>query len=94
MVITLFIVIESLPEKPLKTCQKVGAHRTAARGENKAPERKLYDLVYNRLKARHQRKTMSDDDWNKTVALAWEYKEQAESGELQYYELEELYKKM
>ena len=82
------------PGETTKTCQKVGAHRTAARGENKTPERKLYDLVYNRLKARHQRKTLSDDEWNKAVAQAWEYKEQAESGKLQYYELEELYKKM
>ena len=82
------------PGETTKTCQKVGAHRTAAKGKNKTPERKLYDVVYNRLKARHQRKTMSDDEWNSAVALAWEYKGQAERGELQYYELEELYKKM
>jgi hypothetical protein len=83
------------PGETEKTCQKVGAHRTAAENQKyKSPERKLYDAVYNRLKTRHHRKKLSDDEWNKAVALAWEYKEKAEKGELQFHELEKIYMKM
>lgn len=83
------------PGETEKTCQKVGAHRTASEKQKyKSPERKLYDAVYNRLKTRHHRKKLSVDEWNKAVALAWEYKEKAERGELQFHELEEIYMKM
>ena len=82
------------PGDTVKTCQRVGAHRTAAKGENKTPERKLYDQVYNRLKTRHQRKKISTDEWNKAVALAWNYKEKADKGEIKFFELEEIYKKV
>jgi hypothetical protein len=83
------------PGETEKTCQKVGAHRIAMENQKyKSPERKLYDAVYNRLKTRHHRKKLSDDEWNKAVALAWEYKEKAEKGELQFHELEEIYLKM
>lgn len=82
------------PGETGKTCRKIGAHRKAAKAEGKTPAQKMYDKVYNRLKQRHLRKKISHDEWNAAVALALEYKDRAERGELTDLQLQEIYDKM
>lgn len=82
------------PGEKEKTCRKVGAHKKEARKEGKTPARLEYDKIYNRLKTRRARSKLSVDEWNAAVALALEYKDKAEAGEITDLELKELYDKM
>ena len=77
-----------------KTCRKIGAHKKQASKEGKTPVRQEYDKVYNRLKTRHARGKLSDAEWNAAVALALEYKDKAEAGQISDLELKEVYDKM
>lgn len=71
------------PNETNRTCRKVGAHRKEARGKaNRSPARIEYDRVYNRLKQQKNRKKISVDEWNTSVAEAMRVLEQAERGEL------------
>lgn len=82
------------PGETEKTCRKVGAHKKEARKEGKTPARLEYDKIYNRLKTRRARGKLSADEWNAAVALALEYKDKAEAGEISDFELKEIYDKM
>ena len=54
---------------------------------NFTPAQKEYAKAYNRLKARKQRGKITVDEWNATVAMAQNVKDQAEHGELSDEEL-------
>lgn len=71
------------PNETDRTCRKVGAHRKEAQDKaNRSPARIEYDRVYNRLKQQKNRKKISVDEWNTSVAEAMRVLEQAERGEL------------
>ncbi|MDD4237917.1 MAG: DUF6076 domain-containing protein [Desulfotomaculaceae bacterium] len=82
------------PGEEEKTCRKVGAHKKEAHKEGKTPACLEYDKVYNCLKTRRARGKMSVDEWNAAVALALEYKDKAERGEISDAELKAIYDKM
>jgi hypothetical protein len=82
------------PGETEKTCRKVGAHKKQASKEGKTPARQEYDKVYNRLKTRHARGKLSDDEWNAAIVLALEHKDKAEVGKITDSELKEIYDKM
>lgn len=48
----------------------------------------------NRLKTRRARGKLTADEWNVAVALALEYKDKAEAGEISDFDLKEIYDKM
>ena len=78
------------PGETERTCRKVGAHRKAEKEKAfKTPAQQEYRKAYNRLKVRKNRKKISNDEWNEKVALAQEWKEQAERGRLSDEELKE-----
>lgn len=78
------------PGETDRTCRKVGAHRKEAQGKaNRTPAQVEYDRTYNRLKQRKNRKKISMDEWNVTVAQAQKILEQAERGEMTDEELKE-----
>lgn len=64
-----------------KTCRSVGAHETAKR-KLKETSAKEYARTYNRLKARKQRGAISSDEWNQTVAVAEEFRDAFQRGDL------------
>jgi hypothetical protein len=82
------------PGETKRTCRDVGAHKKEARKEGKTPARLEYDKVYNRLKTRKARGKLTTDEWNDAVALALDYKDKAEAGEISDFELKEIYDKM
>jgi hypothetical protein len=82
------------PGETKRTCRKVGAHRKEALRAEESLIQAEYRKVYSRLKTRKSRKKISDDEWNRQVALAQDYKEQAEKGKLSDFELRRLYEKM
>ena len=82
------------PGETKRTCRDVGAHKKEARKEGKTPARLEYDKVYNRLKTRKARGKLTTDEWNDAVALALQYKDKAETGEISDFELKEIYDKM
>jgi len=82
------------PGETEKTCRKIGAHKKEARKEGKTPARLEYDKVYNKLKTRRARGKLSIDEWNANVALALEYKDKAEAGEITDLELKQIYDRM
>jgi len=51
-----------------------------------------YRKVYNRLKARKQRGSISNDEWNNAVAQAQNVLMQAEQGKLRDEEMREKFK--
>ena len=75
------------PGEPGKTCRQVGAHRKEKELNGTNAIRRAYAKVYNRLKARKQRGTLSADEWNRLVAEAQEVKRQAEAGEITLAEM-------
>lgn len=81
------------PGEPGKTCRQVGAHRKEKRLNGTDEIRKQYKTVYNRLKARKQRGTLSVAAWNDLVAEAQELKKLAEDGKIKMAELIDRYKK-
>lgn len=80
------------PGEEHRTCRIVGAHNKAKREKTSAtPAQQEYAKVYNRLKARKNRKKISVDEWNDGVAYAFSLKEKAERGQLTDVQLRELF---
>jgi len=76
------------PGETERTCRKVGAHKKAEKEKAfETPAQQEYRKAYNCLKVRKNRKKISNDEWNKKVALAQEWKDQSERGELSDLEL-------
>lgn len=82
------------PGETERTCRKVGAHRKEAEKVSGSLIQTEYKKVYSRLKTRRYRGKLDIDEWNRQVALAQDYKEQAEKGEISEFELQRLYEKM
>lgn len=82
------------PGETERTCRKIGAHRKEAQKAGDSLIQAEYKKVYSRLKTRRYRGKISYDEWNKQVALAQEYKEQAEKGQLSEFKLKRLYEEM
>ena len=82
------------PGETGRTCRKVGAHRKEAEKISGSLIQTEYRKVYSRLKTRRYRGKLDIDEWNRQVALAQDYKEQAEKGEISEFELQRLYEKM
>ena len=71
------------PSETERTCRKVGAHRKEAQGKaNRTPAQVEYDRAYNRLKQRKNRKKISVEEWNASVAEAMKVLEQSEQGKI------------
>lgn len=71
------------PGETERTCRKVGAHRKEAQGKaNRTPAQVEYDRTYNRLKQRKNRRKISVDEWNSSVARAQDLLRRSECGEL------------
>jgi hypothetical protein len=81
------------PGETERTCRKVGAHRKEERKAESAIQAE-YKKVYSRLKTRRRRGKISVDEWNRQVAVAQDYKEQAERGEISEFELKRVLEKM
>ncbi len=78
----------------IRTCRDVGAHKKeATKKGNRTPEQKEYDKVYNRLKTRKNRGSMSEMEYRKGMKLAKEYLEQQQKGVLSESEYFVLMKK-
>lgn len=82
------------PGETERSCRKIGAYRKEERKWGATLVQAEYRKVYNRLKTRRHRGKISDNEWNAQVALAQEYKEQAEKGQLSEFELKRLYEQM
>ena len=82
------------PSETERTCRKVGAHRKEAQKAGSSLIHAEYRKVYSRLKTRKRRGNISVDEWNRQVALAQDYKEQAEKGQISELELKRLYEKI
>ncbi len=70
------------PNETKKTCRKVGAHNKEKAKNGSSMIRKEYDRVYNRLKTRRNRGTISEDEWNEQVSLAQDLKDKATHGQI------------
>lgn len=75
------------PGEAKKTCRQVGPHRKEKRRNGDEFIRREYQKAYNRLKGRKHRGSISTDEWNRQVALAQEFKAQAEKGQITDVEL-------
>ncbi len=83
------------PGETEKTCRKVGAHKKEVQALSGAtPAQKEYRKAYNRLKVRKNRGKLTADEWNAAVAIALEYKDKAERGEITDTELKAIYDRM
>ena len=80
------------PGETERTCRKVGAHRKANHPTGLSPSGMEYRKVYNRLKARKQRRKLSTDEWNTALAQAQEVLDMAERGELSDKEMRERFR--
>ena len=80
------------PGETERTCRKVGAHRKANHPTGLSPAGMEYRKVYNRLKARKQRRKISTDEWNSALAKAQEVLDMAERGELSDEEMRERFR--
>ena len=82
------------PGETKRTCRKVGAHRKEAQKAGGSLIQAEYKKVYNRLKTRRRRGKIDLREWNRQVALAQEYKDQAEKGQLSEFDLKRLYEQI
>ena len=57
-----------IPGAKDKTCRMIGAHERKKAANQSSEARKEYSRIYNKLKARKQRGTISTDLWNQRVA--------------------------
>ena len=57
-----------IPGAKDKTCRMIGAHERKKAANQSSEARKEYSRIYNKLKARKQRGTISTDLWNQQVA--------------------------
>ena len=80
------------PGETERTCRKVGAHRKANHPTGLSPAGMEYRKVYNRLKARKQRRKISTDEWNTALAQAQEVLDIAERGELSDEDMRERFR--
>lgn len=55
-----------IPGSNSKTCRMIGAHEREKAANQSSEARKEYSRIYNKLKARKQRGTISTDQWNPT----------------------------
>ena len=62
------------PGETTRTCRQVGAHRKEREKNGKDFAYREYARVYNRLKARKQRETISEEEWHRWVAYIQELK--------------------
>ena len=53
-----------------------------------------YKKLYSRLKTRKSRGEIDKEEWNQKVALAQNYKDQAEWGEISEFELKRRYEEI
>ena len=81
------------PDETTRTCRQVGAHKKSA-AQTKTPAQAEYQKLYNRLKTRKNRKKISVEEWNQTVAWAQEMKDKAERGEISEWELKEMFERV
>ena len=65
-----------------KTCRMVGAHEREKAANHSSEARKEYSRIYNKLKARKQRGTISTDQWNRQVAAAQRLKDDFTEGRI------------
>ena len=70
------------PGETSRTCRQVGAHRKEKEKIGSDFVRREYAKIYNRLKQRKNRSTISVNEWNRLIAQAQEIKEQALRGEM------------
>lgn len=82
------------PGETERTCRRVGAHRKEARRIGETPIQAEYRKVYSRLKTRKVRGTITVEEWNRRVALAQDYKAQAERGKMSEFAFKRLCEKM
>ena len=82
------------PGETGRTCRKVGAHRKEAQKAGESLIHAEYKKVYSRLKTRKHRGNIGVEEWNRQVALAQDYKEQAEKGRISEFQLKKLYEKI
>ena len=81
------------PGETDRTCRQIGAHKKSA-AQTKTPAQAEYQKLYNRLKTRKNRKKISVEEWNQTVAWAQEMKDKAERGEISEWELKEIFERV
>ena len=74
-----------------RTCRQVGAHRKEKAKIGSDFVRREYSKLYNRLKQRKNRGTLSIDEWNQQIAVAQDIKDQALRGEIGEAELKKLF---
>ena len=82
------------PDETSRTCRQVGAHRKEKEKIGSDFVRREYAKLYNRLKQRKNRGTISVDEWNQLIAQAQEIKEQALRGEMDVEELKMKYERI
>ncbi|MFI3114858.1 MAG: DUF6076 domain-containing protein, partial [Clostridia bacterium] len=70
------------PNETEKTCRTVGAHKKERIKNGSTFIQQEYMKVYNRLKSRKQRGSISVDEWNNLVVKIQDLKEQIQKGEI------------
>ena len=71
-----------IPGSNGKTCRIIGAHEREKAANQSSEARKEYSRIYNKLKARKQRGTISTDQWNRQVAAAQRLKDAFAEGRI------------
>ena len=71
-----------IPGSNGKTCRMIGAHEREKAANQSSEARKEYSRIYNKLKARKQRGTISTDQWNRQVAAAQRLKDDFAEGRI------------
>ena len=79
--------MNTAPGETSKTCRQVGAHRKEKEKIGADFARREYWKLYNRLKQRKNRGSISVDEWNRLIAQALDIKERALRGEMGEVEL-------
>jgi len=82
------------PGETERSCRKIGAHRKETRREGLTMIQLEYKKLYSRLKTRKSRGKISKEEWNQKVALAQNYKDQAERGEISEFEIKRIFYEM
>ena len=71
-----------IPGSKGKTCRMIGTHEREKAANQSSEVRKEYSRIYNKLKARKQRGTISTDLWNRQVSAAQRLKDAFTEGEI------------
>lgn len=72
-----------------KTCRMIGAHEKE-KAENQKDVRKVYKRIYNKLKSRKFRGSITSDKWNQQVAAAQQLMDDVSDGKIVMDEYERL----